>query len=83
MLSVLEKLNIIPDYQFGFRHKHGTPEQCHRIISYIRDSLENKDYCSGVFLDVRKAFDKVWHTGLFFKPNYIRHNKCSFCSGDQ
>ena len=34
---------------------------------YIRDSLENKEYCSGVFLDVQQAFDKVWHTALLFK----------------
>ena len=67
MLPVLEKLNIIPDYQFEFRHKHGTPEQCYRIASYIGDSLENKEYCSGVSLEVQQAFDKVWHTGLFFK----------------
>lgn len=67
MLPVLETHNIIPEYQFGFRHKHGTPEQCHRIISYIRDSLENKKYCSGVFLDVQQAFDRVWHAGLLFK----------------
>lgn len=64
---ILEKYNIIPEYQFGFRHNHGTPEQCHRIVAFIRDTLENKKYCSGVFLDVQQAFDKVWHNGLFFK----------------
>lgn len=64
MQPILEKVNIIPEYQFGFRAKHGTPEQCHRIINY---SLESKKYCSGVFLDVQHAFDKVWHEGLFFK----------------
>lgn len=64
---ILEKSNIIPDYQFGFRHHHGTPEQCHRIVAFVRDTLENKKYCSGVFLDVQQAFDKVWHYGLLFK----------------
>lgn len=57
----------IPDHQFGFRTGHGTPEQCHRIVDYIRKSMEKKEYCGGVFLDVSKAFDKVWHTGLLYK----------------
>lgn len=67
LLPVLEKENIIPDHQFGFRHKHGTPEQCHRIINVIIDTLENKRYCSAVFLDIQQAFDRVWHHGLLFK----------------
>lgn len=67
LLPVLEKNNIIPDHQFGFRQKHGTPEQCHRIINEITDALENKRYCSAVFLDIQQAFDRVWHHGLLFK----------------
>lgn len=59
--------DIIPDHQFGFREGHGTPEQCHRIVDYIRKSFEDKQYCVGAFLDVTKAFDKVWHLGLLYK----------------
>lgn len=71
LLPVLEKNSIIPDHQFGFRHKHGTPEQCHRICKAIIDSLENKKYCSAVFLDIQQAFDKVWHSGLLYKLKNI------------
>lgn len=67
MLSVLAKTNIVPEHQFGFRHKHGTIEQCHRIVNTIRDGLESKEYCSAVFLDIKQAFDRVWHAGLLFK----------------
>lgn len=67
LLPILEKQQIIPDYQFGFRHKHGTPEQCHRIVDVITNTLEKKIYCSAVFLDVQQAFDKVWHYGLLYK----------------
>lgn len=67
LLPILEKQNIIPDYQFGFRHKHGTPEQCHRIVNDICNALERKLYCSAVFLDIEQAFDRVWHIGLLYK----------------
>lgn len=64
---VLENLTIIPDYQFGFRKKHGTIEQVHRLVKQIYSDLESKKYCSAAFLDVSQAFDKVWHKGLRYK----------------
>lgn len=67
LFPILDALNILPDHQFGFRHGHGTSEQCHRVVKTIRDSLENKQYCSAVFLDVKQAFDRVWHDGLLYK----------------
>jgi hypothetical protein len=33
----------------------------------IATSLELKEYCTGAFLDVEKAFDRVWHEGLLAK----------------
>ena len=70
-LNKPENLIIISDYQFGFHHKHGTPEQCHRIIKVISDSFDRKMFCSGVFLNVKQAFDRVWHEGLLYK---LKHN---------
>lgn len=58
---------ILPQHQFGFRESHGTIEQVHRIIDTIGRCLENKLYCSAVFLDISQAFDKVWHEGLIYK----------------
>ena len=65
--SDIEIDDIIPDHQFGFRNQHSTTEQIHRIVNIIQSSLEEKKICSGVFLDVKKAFDKVWHQGLLHK----------------
>lgn len=64
---IIAEKNLIPDYQFGFREKHSTIEQVHRITNIIENTLENKGVCSSVFLDVSQAFDKVWHEGLIFK----------------
>lgn len=29
--------------------------------------MENKSVCPAVFLDIKQAFDKVWHSGLLYK----------------
>uniref|UniRef100_A0A034VFD2 Putative RNA-directed DNA polymerase from transposon X-element n=1 Tax=Bactrocera dorsalis TaxID=27457 RepID=A0A034VFD2_BACDO len=63
----LETHNIIPSHQFGFREKHGTIEQVHRITSEIRTAFEKGEYCSAIFLDVAQAFDRVWLDGLMYK----------------
>lgn len=64
---ILHEKKIIPDHQFGFREEHGTVEQVHRVVSEIRNTLEEKKYCSAAFLDIAQAFDKVWHEGLIHK----------------
>jgi hypothetical protein len=64
---LIDERNLIPEHQFGFRHKHSTIEQVHRIYNVIKEDLENKRFCSAAFLDVAQAFDKVWHAGLLFK----------------
>lgn len=64
---ILEQKNLIPDYQFGFREKHSTIDQIHRISNVIEKALEERKVCSTIFLDVAQAFDKVWHIGLTYK----------------
>lgn len=64
---ILADQNVIPDHQFGFREHHGTVEQIHRVAHTIRQTMERKEYCSAVFLDVQQAFDRVWHRGLLYK----------------
>ena len=57
----------VPYHQFGFRKAHSTIQQCHRITHTINTALEHKQYCTAAFLDVRQAFDKVWHPGLLYR----------------
>lgn len=59
--------SLIPNHQFGFRKKHSTIEQVHRITNLIRETFESKQYCSALFIDISQAFDKVWHEGLKYK----------------
>jgi hypothetical protein len=51
-------------HQSGFREKHSTIEQVHRLTDVIGNTLEEKKVCATIFLNVKEAFDKEWHTGL-------------------
>lgn len=59
MRPMLQEENVIPKHQFGFRERHSTIEQVHRVVRTISTSLEEKKYCSAVFLNVSQAFDKM------------------------
>lgn len=59
--------NGLPHSQFGFRCKHSTIHQVHRVVDATSSSLEKELYCSSVFLGISQAFDRVWHQGLLFK----------------
>jgi len=68
---ILNNQNIIPNTQFGFKNKHSSLHQVHRIIDIISQSFENKQYTTGVFLDIAQAFDRVWHDGLLYKIRFL------------
>jgi hypothetical protein len=59
---MVENNRLMPNHQFGFRQRHSTIEQTHRIVQKINEALGNMQYCSAAFLDISKAFDKVWLT---------------------
>jgi hypothetical protein len=67
LYPIINSHNLLPDHQFGFRFSHSSIHQCHRVVDVISSSLERKQYCPAVFLDVAQAFDRVWHAGLLSK----------------
>jgi len=67
IIPVIIENNILPDSQFGFRASHSTIHQVHRLVDAISYALEQKLYCTCVFLDISQAFDRVWHDGLLYK----------------
>ena len=42
-----------------------------RFVNKIKTSWTKGDITHGVFLDVKAAFDKVWHKGIIAKLNQI------------
>lgn len=77
---------LIPPEQFGFRMGHDTTMQLVRVTEYIRTSFAWRQTAAAIFLDVEKAFDRVWHRGLLYKliqlqiPDYIINIVRSFLS---
>ena len=60
--QAIEKL--IPGHQFRFRNKHSTIEQMHGLVNEILQALETQQYCTPLFMDIEKAFDKANHEKL-------------------
>ena len=78
----LNQNNLITHNQSGFRPGDGCINQLLYLVSEIYESFECPDNLEvrAVFLDISKAFDKVWHEGLIFKlkQNGIRGNLLNF-----
>ncbi|GFU02652.1 RNA-directed DNA polymerase from mobile element jockey [Trichonephila clavipes] len=78
--------NLIPDFQHGFRSETSTNHQLLRLTNRVINGFNSGDTTGGGFLDVEKAFDRVWHDGLIFKmiklnfPSYIIHLINSYLS---
>jgi len=77
LLDYLNITDAIPKFQFGFRSNHSTVQQLLRITEHINSAFEMHCHTGAIFIDILKAFDKVWHEGLFFKlrnintPSYL------------
>lgn len=63
----IERLDILPPFQFGFRKEFSTCHQLQRIVEIIEDRFENKKYTVALFLDITQAFDRVWLEELKYK----------------
>ena len=63
--------NLILQNQSGFKRGDSCINQLisitHDILNLLDEGLEVR----GVFLDISKAFDKVWHKGLIYKLQQI------------
>ena len=51
----------------------------YQLLSIVHDIYASFDFSPpldvrGIFLDIFKAFDRVWHDGLIYKVNCIRLN---------
>jgi Reverse transcriptase (RNA-dependent DNA polymerase) len=55
------------DHQFAFRPGRGTADPLFALSSTVQQRKTQGKRTYAFFLDVRKAYDTVWHPGLFYK----------------
>ena len=65
--SHLEHIGFINKHQSGFRKAKSTDDHLFRLSQSIMESFNRGEHVVAAFLDVKKAFDNVWHNGLRFK----------------
>ena len=61
--------NLITKRQSGFRPGDSTTNQLINIVDEIYQSFDDTKSLEvrAIFLDISKAFDKVWYDGMIFK----------------
>jgi hypothetical protein len=59
----------MPSHQLGFRSKHSAIHQVHRITNVIEKSLEQKQVCSAIFLDIAQALTEYGMTACYTNWN--------------
>jgi hypothetical protein len=62
--------NILCPEQAGFRQHKSTEDHVTYIAQEVEDALQEKEQTLVVFIDMEKAFDKVWKTGLKMQSNW-------------
>ena len=67
MFTYFIENNLISENQWGFKPSDFYVNQLLAITHEIFSSFDNNHEVRGVFLDISKAFDKVWHEGIIHK----------------
>ena len=74
MFEFFNPNNLITPNQSGFKTGDSCINQLISITHEIYESFDDGYEVRGVFLDISKAFDKVWHQGLHYR---LRQNGIS------
>ncbi|XP_070182474.1 uncharacterized protein [Littorina saxatilis] len=67
LLWYLEKEDILAPEQAGFRQFQSTEDQATYLSQEIEDAFQNQKMVFAAWIDLQKAFDRVWTDGLLVK----------------
>ena len=67
LVDHIEKCVLFSDFQYGFRSSQSNADLLIVVSDGIARAFDRSGSTQAVTLDISKGFDKVWHTGLFYK----------------
>ena len=67
MANFIEKEDLLYHGQYGFRSRHSTEHAIQDILNTIQSNMDRKQHTCAIFIDLKKAFDRVSHRILLDK----------------
>ena len=67
LMSWAENTDQLPTEQSGFRKHHSTNDKLFELTQAVCQAQRLSTRVGAVFLDIEKAFDRVWHNGLRYE----------------
>jgi hypothetical protein len=71
LTNFLEINQLLYKHQYGFQKNKSTEQNLLHVINYIGNAINGGNYCIGVFIDLKKAFDVCSHDILLTKLNKL------------
>ena len=67
LMSWAENTDQLPTEQSGFRKHHSTNDKLFELTQAVCQAQRLSTRVGAVFLDIEKAFDRIWHNGLRYE----------------
>ena len=77
LFRFLEVHNVLYSLQFGFQENHSIDHALVSLTEAIRNTLDNKRFGCGIFIDLQKTFDTVNHEILLSKLEHYGVRGCA------
>ncbi len=74
LVNHLDRNSLLYTHQYGFQKNKNTEHNLISAVNYIHKALNDGEYCIGLFLDLKKAFDVCSHDILLTKLKYLGVN---------
>jgi hypothetical protein len=68
----IEERGLLNASQFGFRARQSTTLKCMRLIDHVTLNFSSNMSTAVVCLDIKKAFDTMWHLGLLYTLSKLK-----------
>jgi hypothetical protein len=77
-----EERGLLNTSQFGFNVCHSTTLQCMRLTDQVNLNFNSNLSTAAVSLDIEKAFDTTWHSGLLYMLSKLELDKANLDIGN-